>query len=498
MEKSVIIIGAGLAGLSAGCYARINGYSSRIFEHHTVAGGVAAAWKRKDYLIDGGIHFLTGFQPGSALDRFYREMGISPGASIVKMPSYARFIDELPGKHIDVTGDLEGLARSMKSIAPDDSSFIDNLFKGVRAFRNRGIDNFGLDKPPEMSSPLDTMKLMWSMRSIFRYFSGRYSRPVKEYTREIREPLLDDLIQHLFLPEAPVWFIFMLLAMLADGQMGLLKGGCREFVGSIEKRYRELGGEIAFKSTVKEILVENNSAVGVRLADDTEHRADYIVSAADGYSTIFDMLGGRYVNEKITTRYRDWKLFPPIITVSYGVAREFNDELPFSIIMLEHPFDTGNRSVNEISLRIFNYSDRFAPAGKTVVQAMFDGDWNYWNDLKNRKKSVYEKEKSRIAAEVLERLQKYYPGIASQVEVTDVATPHTMWRYTLNRRGAYEGWLMQADTIMEQIERMLPGLSNFFMAGQWVMPGGGVMPCLYSGRHAVQLLCREDKKRFNA
>ena len=290
----------------------------------------------------------------------------------------------------------------------------------------------------------------------------------------------------------------MLLAMLADGQMGLLKGGCREFVGSIEKRYRELGGEIAFKSTVKEILVENNSAVGVRLADDTEHRADYIVSAADGYSTIFDMLGGRYVNEKITTRYRDWKLFPPIITVSYGVAREFNDELPFSIIMLEHPFDTGNRSVNEISLRIFNYSDRFAPAGKTVVQAMFDGDWNYWNDLKNRKKSVYEKEKSRIAAEVLERLQKYYPGIASQVEVTDVATPHTMWRYTLNRRGAYEGWLMQADTIMEQIERMLPGLSNFFMAGQWVMPGGGVMPCLYSGRHAVQLLCREDKKRFNA
>jgi len=54
----MIIIGAGLAGLSTGCYAQMNGYESRIFEHHTKPGGVAAVWKRGDYLIDGGIHFL--------------------------------------------------------------------------------------------------------------------------------------------------------------------------------------------------------------------------------------------------------------------------------------------------------------------------------------------------------------------------------------------------------------------------------------------------------
>ena len=359
------------------------------------------------------------------------------------------------------------------------------------------MGEFGLDKPPEMVSPLDSVKLIWSMRSIFRYFSGRYARPVKEYTREVREPLLDDLIQHLFLPEAPVWFIFMLLALLANGQMGLLKGGCRDFVGSIEKRYRELGGEIDFKSTVKEILVEDDHAVGVRLVDGTEHRADFVISAADGYSTIFEMLGGHYVNEKISARYREWKLFQPVIMVSYGVAREFSDEPPFSIIMLEHPFDSGSRSVDELSLRIFNYSDGFAPAGKTVVQVMFDAEWDYWNNLKNGKKSDYEKEKSRVAAEVLEKLQRYYPGIASQVEVTDVATPTGIMARLRSSRGSYEGWLMQADTIMEQIERMLPGLSGFFMAGQWVMPGGGVVPCLYSGRHAVQLLCREDKKRFS-
>jgi len=53
-ERTVIIIGAGLAGLSTGCYAQMNGYRSHIFEHPAQPGGVAAAWQRGDYLIDGG------------------------------------------------------------------------------------------------------------------------------------------------------------------------------------------------------------------------------------------------------------------------------------------------------------------------------------------------------------------------------------------------------------------------------------------------------------
>jgi phytoene desaturase len=172
MGKTVIIIGAGLAGLSAGCYAQMNGYRSRIFEHHSRAGGVAAAWKRKDYLIDGGIHFLTGFQPGSALHRFFRETGFTAGDSIINMREYGRYIDELSGRRIDVTGDMGRLAADLKSLSPEDSSFIDRFMKDVRAFQHRDMSGFGLDKPPEMTTPLDSVKLMWSMRNMLRYFSG--------------------------------------------------------------------------------------------------------------------------------------------------------------------------------------------------------------------------------------------------------------------------------------------------------------------------------------
>jgi len=74
-NKSIIIIGAGLAGLSAGCYAQMNGYHAHIYENHDKPGGVAAWWERQGYLIDGGIHFLMGAKPGQPTHNMYRELG---------------------------------------------------------------------------------------------------------------------------------------------------------------------------------------------------------------------------------------------------------------------------------------------------------------------------------------------------------------------------------------------------------------------------------------
>jgi len=130
-----------------------------------------------------------------------------------------------------------------------------------------------------------------------------------------------------------------------------------------------------------------------------------------------------------------------------------------------------------------------------VIQATFETDWDYWNSL-HADAPRYQAEKERVAAEVLARLEAHYPGLAAQVEVTDVVTPYTTWRYTLNRRGAYEGWLPTPEVITTTIPRTLPGLADFYMAGQWVIPGGGVPTCLNSGRDVVRILCRRDGRPF--
>jgi phytoene desaturase len=496
-EKSLVIIGAGLAGLSTGCYAQVNGYQSHIFEHHAVPGGVAAAWQRKDYLIDGGIHFIMGHKPGTTLHQLYCELGIAPATRFVDMTTYGRFTDEASGRRVDVTKDLDRLADDLKALSPADARGIDELIAGARAMQGLDMSAVGMSKPPELASRLDQAKELWSMRRLFRYFTGKYAKSVADYVQSIHDPWLRECIKNLFLPEVPVWFILMVLALLADRQLGFLEGGCANFVRAIEKRYKDLGGQITYKAIVEEVLVEQGQAVGVRLANGSEHRAAVVVSAADGYSTIFKMLGGRYVNEKIKNRYANWKLCRPFMMVSYGVAREFPDEPPFTTIMLEHPFTTGSQAINGIFVRIFNYSPRFAPPGKTVVQVEFETEWDYWYELHREDSTHYAAEKKRIAAEILKRLEAHYPGISSQVEVTDVATPYTTWRYTLNHRGSWGGWLPTTEAINTHMERTLPSLSNLYMAGQWVMPGGGVPPCLYSGCHVVQLLCHRNREPFS-
>ena len=180
--------------------------------------------------------------------------------------------------------------------------------------------------------------------------------------------------------------------------------------------------------------------IGVRLADGSEHRADVVVSAADGYSTIFEMLGGRYVDETIKSRYNKWQLFRPTVMISWGVAREFPGEPTGRGIVLKSPIRLGSGDTDALWLRIFNYSPRFAPPGKTVIQVMLETDWDHWHSLQ-RDRQRYLAEKERVAKEVLDRIEPYYPGLSGQVEVTDVATPYTTWRYTRNRRGSPEGWL---------------------------------------------------------
>ena len=500
-EKSIIIIGAGLAGLSTGCYAQMNGYRSHIFEHHTKPGGVAAAWKRKGYLIDGGIHFLMGHRPGQPIHDLYRELGTARSDCCTDLIGF-HFIDEASGVAIDITGDLDRLANDLKGIAPDDAKVIDNLIGSAHAIQN-GITSFeaSFAKPPELMNYIDYLKMFWGtgraigMRRVPKAFMGFYTKSMSEYVQDVRSPLLRQILMNAFMPEVPVWFVLMLFALLRDRQIGLLNEGCLGFVQPIEERYKAVGGEVTYKATVTEILVENNQAIGVRLADGNEHRADVVVSAADGYRTIYTMLSGRYIDKKIEERYQSWPLIRPYVIVSFGVAREFPDELPENFIMLKEPITVGRQVIRELILRIFNYGSKFAPSGKTVIQATFETEWDFWNNLQNER-SRYDEEKQRIAGDILSRLEAHYPGISSLVEVTDVATPYTTWRYTRNHQGAYMGWLPTPKNIMTFIPRTLPGLANFYMAGQWVMPGGGVPTCLYSGRHVVQILCHRDRKRF--
>ena len=74
MRKKVTIIGAGIAGLSAGCYLQMNSYDTEIYELHNTPGGLCTGWKRKGFSIDNCIHWLVGSDPNDNYYHLWNEL----------------------------------------------------------------------------------------------------------------------------------------------------------------------------------------------------------------------------------------------------------------------------------------------------------------------------------------------------------------------------------------------------------------------------------------
>jgi phytoene dehydrogenase-like protein len=115
----------------------------------------------------------------------------------------------------------------------------------------------------------------------------------------------------------------------------------------------------------------------------------------------------------------------------------------------------------------------------------------------SRNRAQYDEEKKRIADRIIAILEHRFPGISDQIEVVDVATPVTFERYTGTWQGFFMGWKTAAGVPRIQKTKTLPGLSNFYMAGMWVEPTGGLPSAAKSGRDVLQIICNEDRKKFS-
>jgi len=270
---------------------------------------------------------------------------------------------------------------------------------------------------------------------------------------------------------------------------------------AMANRYLGLGGAIHYRSRVEKVLTEGDRAVGVRLADGSEHRAGRVISAADGYSTIFQMLEGKYVDEETRTPYEKWPTFPALLFVGVGVNRSFADvpqTVSGIIFPLRRPAELGDRVRTTLPVHIFNQDPTLAPAGKTSMVVMLPSKYEYWQALA-QDRAAYDEKKDQVARTVVGLLDQRFPGIAEQVEMVDVATPLTFERYTGNWKGSFEGWLItpqNASSVMKPMSQTLPGLQNMYMCGQWVQPGGGLPTGVMSARRLLQALCKEDGKKF--
>lgn len=492
-KRQIAIIGGGLAGLAAGIYAQQNGYDTCIFEHHALPGGVCTAWKRKGYTIDGCIHWLMGAKPGSDMYRIYQEAGVLEGDPLIPLTHYARYLEEATGNAVYFTKEVERAKAEMLALSASDRGLIEWFFKGIQTLRGFPMPVL---KPMELMGPLEKAGFMLRLAKYWPVMS-KAMVPMEDFGAKFKNWTLAQFFPNLFAPQIPLIFGMTVLSSLVEGELAGYRGGSLEFALKMARRYEALGGRIRYNSRVTRILVKGGNATGVELADGSKEGADLVVSAADGHSTIFELLGGSFVDDRIRQIYSSWPRFQPICLVSFGVSHDLGGGDPGTVLFTRKPLAQAGRVGSMVHYRTFHHDPSLAPEGHSIVQAMVGTEWEYWRKLAEDR-PAYEAAKQALAEEVLERLTPHLPGLSGQVEMTDVATPYTTWRYTLNENGYYEGFMSTPVSFRNPPPKTLPGLNNFHMVGQWVEPGGGIPPALFGSRHLVMKLCRAEGREFRA
>jgi phytoene dehydrogenase-like protein len=496
MAKSIIIIGAGMGGMAAGIYGQINGYETDIFEMHTRPGGQCASWTRKGYTFDGCIHHFFGCSPESTVYRGWHEIGAMP-RELVKVEECTA-VASPDGKVFKDYYDLERLQETLLKLSPADSKAIDQYVRAIKAF------------PSDMMSDMMRGGSVWTMiRGLPSMLSLRkwMKLNMHDFAEQFSDPFLKKAFALLIYsnPDFPLFFHLLRHAGGLSGDVRWPVGGAGELAKSIEKRYLELGGKAHYKSRVEKILVENDKAVGIRLANGSEHRADIIISNADGRKTIIDMLDGKYINETVRGYCAPLSDETPMaVDICLGVNRDLSREPSSLIVLLEKPVTIANHKYESIEAQLYGFDKTMAPAGKGTVKVELPASYAYWKKLHTEDREKYEEEKQRVAEQVIEILEGRFPGIREQIEVIDVATLMTWERFI----GGSQGWFnlpnrkadfsIREDTSDRKFKTTLPGLSSFYFVGVWATVMASLFNNADSGKKIIRRICQKDGRKFKA
>lgn len=485
-----------MGGLSAGVYGQINGYETQIFEMHTKAGGQCASWKRKGYTFDPTIHHFFGCKAGTKINQMWKELGALPRE--LKTIEQCTAVVSSDGKLFVDYYDLEKLHQTLLKLAPADSEKIGQYIQLIKAFANDKIDD-------AMSSG-SSWKMIRILPLIFPIRKWMKMN-MRTFAEEFSDPFLRKAFAELVYanPDGPLFFHCMRHAGGMNGDIKWPVGGASEFAKSIETRYLAIGGKIHYHSRVEKILVENNKAVGIKLTDGSEHRADIIISNADGRKTIFDMLDGKYINDTVRTYCKPRQDETPFaVDVFLGVNRDLSNEPSSLVLLLEQPITIANHKCESIEAQLYGFDKSMAPTGKGTIKVEFWASYSYWKQLYNTNREKYKQEKQKVAEQAIEILDRQFRGIKEQVEVIDVCTLMTWERYM----GGTQGWFnlpnreldfsMKEDLTDKKFKTTLPGLSNFYFVGIWATVMGSLAHNALSGKTIIRCICKKDGKEFTS
>ena len=501
----VIVIGAGVSGLTAAALLARAGLGVCVLEEQPRPGGCLQGFRRGEFEFDTAVQWLNGMGPAGMSGRLLEHLGgDSPPCPPLKQ--FQRY----KGQNHDylLTTEPELMRDAMVADFPAQAEGIHRIFADAEDLGRK------MSKLHRLSLAFETMppwtKMFRGMGMLFWYPGiRRHLRPGLEegLARYVNDPAF----ARIFIAEEKLSTVLVPMAWAYQGDLyAPPRGGSLALVHWIMKQIRKDGSEIILNERVEEVLLQGRRAVGVRCASGLVAKAPHVICASDVDQLYNRLLPPEATTQKFRSRLRDADLFYSSLSLYLGLdcdPRELGlgqeqvlltrDDVPRAEQMCTTP-DRVALSVLAPSLR----DPSLAPAGMGTVTihcpALLEDheSWGTGDALERGER--YKEIKQRQALVLLERVDRELcPGLSSKVSMMETATPVTFERYTRNRGGSLLGTKASDRNIKARIAHYITPVKGLLLAGHWAEYSGGVPMALKAAANTSLILLKQiNRKAF--
>jgi prolycopene isomerase len=496
-----IIVGSGMGGLTCATYLARRGLSVLVCEKESRPGGLMTSFKKKGFVFD-----FTHPPIGSAGLVFHVLDDLGVRRELEFLESHFRVV----APHFDfIPHSVEDVIRALSKAFPQEKTGIKAYFSLLQRISLEICDASTGENPllkEGRERLLAFLPFLFDSRGLFLdYFRHKNALAEKKIRNLIHnEDLRNFLISFGFsnrknvLLDALVWNTLAEDCYYPAGGMGSLPATLVKFI-------RRFGGQVITGRQVDQILFRRGRAAGVLLEDGTEVKSRFVVSNADYKKTFLDLLPPSATPPRFRSRVREARVCESQFTAFLGVnlppEQLVSGPAPHCLHFPTYMYTDFNRADRDEAY--FQKAWQFisvpslidpslAPPGKSVVTirtwstARYRDGWAGGREGREKNRP-YLRLREQVGRDMIASAERVLPGLASNIEYFEFATPVTYERVTGNEQGALAGWTMDPGElyyrdVLRQVQGLFSPVPHLFLAGHWTAHPGGLPIALASGR----------------
>jgi prolycopene isomerase len=459
-----IIIGAGIGGLVCGCYLAKAGMKVLICEQHYKPGGYCTSFKRQGFTFDAAAHCFGAYRKDGIVRKVFKDIEIDNKIKIIRFNPSDIIIT--PDYKISFWDDLDKTIEEFQKAFIEESDNIKNFFYFLT---NPDPKSFARMRSWTFKKLLDRYFINDKLKSIISIpLLGNGGLPSSQMSAFIGAKLYSEF--------------------LLDGGY-YPQGGMQALPDALAERFKEFGGELRLSCLVKKIKVRYNQAIGVVLEKGGFIPSRYVISDCDARQTFFKLLGRSVGNKEFYDKIN--KMIPTMsdFIIYLGIDGYF-ESLPrpgTSLWCFSHyNVDQAYKAAQEADIDGFGgYLLRVSYDISTIMAIILA-------PFKNKK--YWENKKYEFLNSFLDRIEKNtIPNLSKHIKYKEAATPYTLYRYTLNYKGASYGWAGTPSQLAVPDLRKPSFVHDLYMTSSWTTQGIGISGVFYIGQDTAKMILRREK-----